>query len=394
MPTGPLLATIAVQTLATMALYSLPTLAPEVARDLRVNGTLAGGFVAIAYGVGIVSALLSPGLIRRHGGVRATQVVLLAAAAMLVAAAFSSDIATLACAAVVLGCGYGAAAPASTHLLVPHTPRPIFNTVMSIRQIGVPRGGVAAALTLPPLVPVFGWRGSLLLELIPVLLLILLMELPRRHWDADRDPTVRPFGRTLLQPFLLLTDRRIRRLSVSCFIFSGLQLCFVSFTTVHLTTETGLDLVRAGQMLAAYQIAGSVSRPIWGWVADRYLTPIQTLGFLGAGMAVAAAMTAQYGRGWTPLEILSVSLVAGCTAGGYTGVAYAEYASLGGARRTEATGLGTALMFSGGLLIPPLFGASVVGWGGFDGAYNVMAILALASGVLMAWPATRNWGHL
>ena len=46
MPTGPLLATIAVQTLATMALYSLPTLAPEVARDLRVNGTLAGGFVA------------------------------------------------------------------------------------------------------------------------------------------------------------------------------------------------------------------------------------------------------------------------------------------------------------------------------------------------------------
>ena len=32
MPIWPLLATLAVQTLATMALYSLPTLAPEVAR--------------------------------------------------------------------------------------------------------------------------------------------------------------------------------------------------------------------------------------------------------------------------------------------------------------------------------------------------------------------------
>ena len=51
MPIWPLLATLAVQTLATMALYSLPTLAPEVARDLRVNGTLVGGFVATAYGV-------------------------------------------------------------------------------------------------------------------------------------------------------------------------------------------------------------------------------------------------------------------------------------------------------------------------------------------------------
>jgi hypothetical protein len=41
MPIWPLLATIAVQTLATMALYSMPTLAPEVARDLKVNGALA-----------------------------------------------------------------------------------------------------------------------------------------------------------------------------------------------------------------------------------------------------------------------------------------------------------------------------------------------------------------
>ena len=35
MPVWPLLATLAVQTLATMALYSLPTLAPEVASDLE-----------------------------------------------------------------------------------------------------------------------------------------------------------------------------------------------------------------------------------------------------------------------------------------------------------------------------------------------------------------------
>ena len=390
MPVLPLLATVAVQSLATMALYSLPTLAPEVARDLKINGALVGGFVATSYGVGIVSALLSPGLIRRHGGVRATQVVLLAAAGMLAIAASSGGVTGFACAAVVLGCGYGAAAPASTHLLVPHTPRSMFNLVMSLRQIGVPLGGVFAALILPPLVPIVGWRGAVLIELAPVCLLIMSMEFPRREWDADHDPRVRPWGRTLLQPFILLRDRRILRLSASCFIYSGLQLCFVAFMTVHLTTVAGLDLVRAGQMLAVYQIAGSVSRPIWGWIADRHLTPMQTLGVLGVGMAVAAALAGNFSARWTTPEIIAAVLLAGCTAGGYTGVAYAEYASLGGARRTEASGLGTALMFSGGLMIPPLFGASVTLLGGYEITYHAMALLALASAVLLGWPSPRD----
>jgi MFS family permease len=390
MPMLPLLATIAVQTLATMALYSLPTLAPEVARDLHVNGALVGGFVATAYGVGIISALLSPGLIRRYGGVRATQAVLLAAVGMLLLAASSFGVAGLAFAAVVLGLGYGAAAPASTHLLVPHTPRSVFNLVMSLRQIGVPLGGVAAALMLPPLVLVFGWRGSLLIELIPVCLLIVSMELPRRTWDLDRDPAVNPWGRTLLQPFRLLRDRRILRLSASCFIYSGLQLCFVAFMTVHLTTVAGFNLVRAGQVLAIYQVAGAISRPIWGWIADRYLTPTRTLAIHGAGMAVAAILTGQFGPEWPAADVLAVALLAGCTAGGYTGVAYAEYASLGGTRRTESSGLGTALMFSGGLLIPPLFGASVTYLGGYAVTYRAIAILALASAVLMWWPPPRD----
>jgi MFS family permease len=385
----PLLATVAVQTLATMALYSMPTLAPEVARDLQVNGALVGGFVATAYGVGIISALLSPGLIRRHGGVRATQAVLLAAAGMLVIAAFSMGITGLACAAIVLGSGYGAAAPASTHLLVPHTPRTMFNLVMSLRQIGVPLGGVFAALILPPLVLIVGWRGSLLIELVPIFLLILSMELARHDWDADRDPSTRPWGRTLLQPFVLLRDKRILRLSASCFIYSGLQLCFVAFMTVHLTTVVGLDLIRAGQFLAVYQVAGSISRPIWGWVADRYLTPMRTLGVHGMGMAIAAVLAGQFGPDWPAIEITAVVLLAGCTAGGYTGVAYAEYASLGGTRRTEATGLGTALMFSGGLLIPPLFGASVALSGGYEATYRIMGVLALASATLLLWPPAR-----
>jgi nitrate/nitrite transporter NarK len=305
---------------------------------------------------------------------------------MLAIAACSFGVRGLACAAIVLGSGYGAAAPASTHLLVPHTPRSIFNLVMSLRQIGVPLGGVFAALILPPLVPILGWRGALLAELIPVFLLIVGMELPRRAWDADRDALFRPWGRTLLQPFILLRDRQMLRLSVSCFVYSGLQLCFVAFMTVHLTTVVGFNLIRAGQMLAIYQVAGSISRPIWGWIADRHLSPMRTLGVHGVGMTIAAAFAARFNAAWSTSEVAAVVLLAGCTAGGYTGVAYAEYASLGGARRTEATGLGTALMFSGGLLLPPLFGASVTLLGGYEATYRIFAMFALGAAILLWWP--------
>jgi MFS family permease len=382
MPLWPLIATLAAQTLATMALFSLPAIAPAVAAALRVPGELVGVFVSVAYGVGIVSALLSPGFIHRYGGVRAMQAVLVAAGAMLLIAAGGS-VALLAIAAIVLGLGYGAAAPASTHLLVPHTPPRVFNMVMSLRQIGVPLGGVLGSLLLPPLVLHVGWREALLSELPPIIVLTVLLQIPRRRWDADIQPARRLFGRALLQPFALLRDARMRRLSIASFIYSGMQLCFIAFMTVHLTSVAGFDLIHAGRALATYQVAGAVSRPIWGWIADRFITPGQTLALHGFGMAAAALAAGRFGPGWPGWAVLAVAVLAGCTAGGYTGIAYAEYAHLGGARRTEATGLGTAVMFAGVLLIPSSFGLAVTALGGYALAYGTLALLALVSALLL-----------
>jgi MFS family permease len=391
MPLWPLAATLAVQTLATMALYSVPSVAPAIARDLHVRGTLVGSFVAIAYGVGILSALVSPGMVRRYGGVRITQVVLLAAAGMLALAALGSGVSGLAFAAVVLGLGYGAAAPASTHLLVPQTPQPVFNLVMSLRQIGVPLGGVLAALILPPLTVATGWRGALLIELGPIMLLMMALEIPRRRWDDDRDPRRRVLGRTLLQPFALLRQLRFRRLSVAAFVYAGLALCLVAFMTVQLTTVVGLSLIQAGRILAAYQIAGSLSRPVWGWIADRLLAPTQTLAVVGIGMAIASFVTGLYSSNWPVWAVLANAILAGCTSGGYTGVGYAEYAALGGSRRTEATGLGTAIFFAGGMAAPPLFGSTVAAQGGYGGSYTVAAGCAFVSALLLVWPVSADW---
>lgn len=389
MPIWPLIASLAAQTLATMALFSLPAIAPVVASALHVSGELVGLFVALAYGVGIISALLSPGFIHRYGGVLALQGVLGATAFMLLLAAGGS-IAWLGVAAVVLGLGYGAAAPASTHLLVPHTPARVFNMVMSMRQIGVPLGGVLGSLLLPPLVLWIGWREALLAEVPAVLLLIILLQIPRRRWDSDLQPGLRLIGRTLLAPFGLLRSTPMRRLSVGSFIYSGMQLCFVAFMTTHLTRVAGFDLVGAGRALALYQVTGAASRPVWGWIADRWITPARTLALHGFGMAAAGLAAGAFAPHWNHALVLLVVAIAGTTAGGYTGVAYAEYAHLGGTRRTEATGLGTAVMFAGVLLIPPGFGAVVAASGGYALAYTTLAVLALASAVLLCLAPCRH----
>ena len=383
MPFAPLGVTLAMQALATMALYSVPTVAPAMARDLDVPGELSGTFIACAYGFGIFSALASPGFVHRFGAVRAVQLVMACTAAMLLASAIGS-IFSLFMATMLLGVGYGAAAPASTHLLAPRTPRLVFNMVMSLRQIGVPLGGVLAALILPPVVVRFGWQAALLAEVPLLLAMILLCEIPRRRWD-DGPPSSRPIlGRELLVPFQLLRqDRRILTLSVASFLFSGMSLCFVAFTTMQLTTRAGFDLVDAGRMLAVYQISGTISRPIWGWMADRFLTPSHTLAVHGFGMAAAALLAGQIDTGWSGGAVFALAIFAGITAGGYTGVAYAEFVNLGGTRRTEATGLGTAMMFSGVLIMPPIFGVLVTLTDGYAISFAMMALLSAVGATLL-----------
>jgi MFS family permease len=382
-PVFPLIATLATQSLATMAAYSFPVVAPVIAKDLQVPGTLVGFFISTVYGVGIISAVLSPRFIRRFGAVRVSQLVLIATLAMLLACSLGS-IVSVVLGAALLGLAYGATAPASAHLLVPRTPPRVMNLVLSIRQIGVPLGGVLAGLVMAPLTLSLGWQAALLWQTVPVLAAVLLLECVRRSWDVDRDPTRQILSKGLFAPVQILFDRpELRRLSFVSFIYGGIQLCFIAFLTVHLTSKTGFDLVQAGWALAIYQLAAVISRPIWGWLADKWISANSLLAWQGFIMGAAALLTGQFTESWSSGFVLLLCAVAGMTASGFTGLAYAEWARLGGAQRTEATGLGSGLMFAGVLLLPSLFSVAVTYFDDFGLAYGVVGGLAALSGWLL-----------
>ena len=295
--------------------------------------------------------------------------------------------------AFALGIAYGLTAPVSTHLLVPRTPPGIVNMVLSTRQIGVPLAGVLAATLMPPLALALGWRQALLLQAIPIVALILLLEIPRRTWDADRTTASSTVKGALVRSLgLLRGNGAMQRLTVASFIYSGTQLTFVAFMTVHVTSRAGLDLVTAGWALAAFQIAALVSRPVFGWVADRFIPAWTMLTIQGFVMAGAALLAGNFSPGWPVWAILAVAAVAGATASGYTGLAYAEFARLGGAQRTEATGLGSAAMFSGVLLMPSLGSLVVTSTGSYLVAYGAIAVFTTFAAVVLAWPGVNARG--
>ena len=236
--------------------------------------------------------------------------------------------------AILLGCGYGATAPTSAHLLMKRTPPSIRNLVFSIRQVGVPLGGVLGGLLVPPLVLGFGWQAAIGSQLIPAAILLMVLVLVRNQFDNDRNPTHVIQASGLFGPLVLLQSLpEIRTLALATFFYAGTQLCFVAFMSVHLVGHAGFSLVAAGQMLAAYQISGVVSRPIWGIIADRWVPASLLLAVMGAVMGSMAVLAGGFSAESSWWYVFSVAIVAGATASGYTGIAFAEYARIGGTER-------------------------------------------------------------
>lgn len=387
-PTGgwtELLITLAIQAIASMAVLSPPVVAPVIAAALGISPVFAGIYIGVVYIGAMTGSLAAGGAVQRWGPVRVSQGGLVLCGLGL--AMFCSGwLPVMAAGALLMGFGYGPITPASSHLLARSTPPHRMSLIFSIKQTGVPLGGILAGAIVPGLMFVIGWRWGIAAVAIACVLCALLAQPLRARLDAQRDAaSVLDLGK-LAEPARMVSGHaNLRALAICSFFLSASQLCLTTYAVVYLHTELGFGLVAAGLALSVSQMAGVIGRVVWGHIADSGFGALRTLAMLALGVVLCSVGTALL-RPDTPMAVVLILLTAfGATAIGWNGVFLAEvarqappgFASL-------ATGGVSAFTFFGVVVGPPIFALLASTAGTYRAGYLALALP-------MAWCCWRLW---
>lgn len=377
-----LTATLAIQAMASMAVITLPVMAPAVAQATGIPLSYAGVYIAVLYVGAMLLSLTSGTLVARYGAIRASQLGLLLCAVGLGFCAIPS-LPVMAVGAFLIGVGYGPITPASSHLLAKSTPPHRLSLVFSIKQTGVPLGGVLAGAVIPGAALWMGWQGALGVAAAMNLVCILLAQPLRQRLDDDRDPARLLALSSLMRPIRLVVNYRALRLLAACsFVFSMVQVSLTTYLVSYLNVSLGYSLVAAGLALSITQAAGIIGRVLWGWMADRFMGAQAMLRTLATIMVLSALATALLQPSWPALLVLAILVVFGASAIGWNGVYLAEVARQAPPGMAGlATGGTLTVTFFGVVVGLPLFGALV----SMTGSYRVsFALLAIPTAVCLA----------
>ena len=386
--------TLAIQALVSMGVLVVPAMGPAVAQALGVSPTLVGAYIGIVYLGAMVASLVSAPLVLRYGALRTSQGALVACACGLALPAAWPTLAGAVAGALLTGFGYGPITPASSHLLARTTPAHRASFVFSLKQTGVPLGGVMAGAIVPLLALAAGPRPALLAVAAACLVCAVVAQPFRALLDADRDPA-RPLrmGSLVGGLHLVASQPTLARLAAMSFVFSIVQLSLSTYLVTFLNTSLGYTLLAAGAALSAAQAGGVVGRVLWGFVADRWLGAYRMLAVLAAVMAICAVGTASLQAG-TPQALTLALLVAfGASAIGWNGVYLAEVARRAPPGMAAVATAGTlAVTFFGVVLGPVLFGALSGAMGSYRAGFLALVVPTLACGWVLLRVSRRPDG--
>lgn len=367
-----------------MALLTLPVMAPVVALALGVSTTYTGLYVAVVYAGAMVASLAAGAAVARFGAIRVSQTGLVLCAAGLALCAVPS-VPAVALGALLIGLGYGPITPASSHLLALTTPAHRMSLVFSVKQTGVPLGGMLAGAGLPSLLLLAGWQGALLAASAANLLCAFAAQPLRKELDSHLNTSSSLSLGNLTQPIRLVLSQPTLMLLAGCsFVFSCAQLSLTTYLVVYLHETLAYSLVAAGLALSLSQFGGVAGRILWGWVADRWLDARRMLALLAVVMAVSAVATALLQPTMPIVLVLAILVVFGASAVGWNGVYLAEVARHAPPGMASiATGGTLAFTFFGVVLGPPVFGVISGLFNSYRAGYTALAIPLVLCGIVL-----------
>ena len=339
------------------------------------------GYLAAANIVGALFVLFAcVGLIRRMGSVLALQASLGIGAVSLILFHYPS-VALALLASALIGLSNGTANPAGSEVLQRYTPRAHRNLVFSIKQAGVPLGGVIAGLSIPALIETFGWRSALAIAGAGALVAAALMLPFRSSIDGPRErtPSRRMSLADLAVPLRSLTGAPgLLRISIVGAVLSVAQSCWFTFAVTYLVVGLGLSLGVAGLVFAVMQAAGVAGRIAMGWIADRVASSTVTLAIVAVVSAAVTILFGLFQPDWPAWSLLALAAMAGATVSGWNGVQIAEVARRSPRHLVGETAAGSViLVFLSNMLAPIAFAAFVAATGRFDLAFVIAGACSL-----------------
>ena len=346
--------------------------APLLSSALGLSEVGIGAIASVAYVGAMSSARVSGRITDRRGPavVIIAGLVLMALGDGIALSAFHASVLYLGI--VVVGLGYGAINPSTTVVSNPRSAKRR-GLVMSIKQSGVPLGGVAAGALVPTVGLAFGWRAAFALALTLCLGLALFVWVRGGYRAQPLSLGVKPrarSGRKLALPWGYSFG----------LLIAGVQVSMFAFTAVYLVDARGMSIARAGLGVSILLVGGVAGRLFWGWLSDvffhRRLLVLQGAALLGAVSIVSLVVA--------PEALVPLALVAiGVSSVGWNGVYIAAVAEAVEPHRMGAvTGTSLALINFGAIVTPLLIGVLVNLSGSWSVGLLTLAALSVAASIV------------
>lgn len=394
---APLAAVLVIQTTATILSRIAATLAPPMLAAHGWSPDMIGWLASLNTAGSVVFLMAGTPLIYRLGSIRSLQAGMAVGVIGALMLTLPLDLAALA-GSFLMGLCYGPSVSGGGDILQRLSPPQHRNLLFSVKQAGVPLGGVLAGLILPLAAASLGWQGAILaIALLPVLT-ILAVQPMRDQLDAERDRSGRLSLATFLSPSNLTRPLTVLNKApglvpiglAGCFMAVG-QGAWFAFLVTYAAIELGFSLSLAGALFATMQTVSIGGRMLLGWVSDRMMPGLTVLRLCCLASAATTGALALSGPHWPVWSLFLLAAIAGIAVSSWNGVQNAEMA-----RRAppgmiaETMAGGTILIFVGYIIGPPLFGAVSLLSGSMGTAFKLNAAATLLAQIPLAWLSIRK----
>jgi MFS family permease len=386
---GPLVAMLAVQATVSFLSRIAPTLAPTLVPRVGWPPEGVGYLSSLITGGSVFVLLLGGPLQRRFGSMRLLQIGLALGVCGTLLSVLPWGVA-LAVGSLLIGLSIGPPASAGSDVLQRYAPAGHRNLLFSVKQAGVPLGGMVAGLLLPWAVGGLGLYAAFVLSAAIGVVTVLAVQPLRRRVDAARERTLRLHCRlfgsldNLRRPLRTLAALPgMRRMGIAGGCLSAGQSVWFAFLVTFAVAELGWSLAAAGALFALMQLASALGRPLAGFVSDRLGDGVRVLRWIAVGSALTSVALAFCSPAWPDGAVVSLVVLAGLTVASWNGIQFAEVARMAPLGSINDAIAGATLVLLGAYVVAPaLFSLILAAGGSFRLGFVLMAALTAAA----LWP--------